>query len=344
MRKARVQKIILDGYGSILRMEKGCYVVQDVKEKEIKKYPVFEAEIGEVVLKSGNTVTVGTLASLSFWEIDTMIMTRRGKPIAMLRSLEYDTHVKTRLCQYEAYNNDKAFYIAKQIVTVRIKGQNTILKKHGLNVKESILEKLDRIQIDKKISFRKRLVSIEGKNASHYFNQIFKLFPEKLQPKIRKTHKAYDGLNNLFNLAYEILKWKVHIALIKARLEPYLGFVHSLAHGKPSLVCDFQDLYRHIIDEFLIEYCQDLRKKDFILKWEKLSRKRKGKRQFLNDSESKVLVDSLYKYFTGIVEIPRIRRGQKQRIETLINEEALLFAKYLRGERETWIPRVVIFS
>jgi hypothetical protein len=33
-------------------------------------------------------------------------------------------------------------------------------------------------------------------------------------------------------------------------------------------------------------------------------------------------------------------RGEKQELETLINEEALLFAKYLRNERETWIPRI----
>jgi len=34
-------------------------------------------------------------------------------------------------------------------------------------------------------------------------------------------------------------------------------------------------------------------------------------------------------------------RGESQEIETLINEEALLLAKYLRNERETWEPRIV---
>jgi hypothetical protein len=34
---------------------------------------------------------------------------------------------------------------------------------------------------------------------------------------------------------------------------------------------------------------------------------------------------------------------EKQEIETLINEEALLLAKYLRGENETWFPRVPSF-
>ena len=43
------------------------------------------------------------------------------------------------------------------------------------------------------------------------------------------------------------------------------------------------------------------------------------------------------------VDIPRIVHGERQSVETLINEEALLLAKYLRGENETWIPRVPSF-
>jgi hypothetical protein len=35
-----------------------------------------------------------------------------------------------------------------------------------------------------------------------------------------------------------------------------------------------------------------------------------------------------------------MRRGEHQEIGTLISEEALLFAKYLRNERHTWNPRV----
>jgi len=44
------------------------------------------------------------------------------------------------------------------------------------------------------------------------------------------------------------------------------------------------------------------------------------------------------------VDIPRIMHGQRQSVGTLINEETLLFAKYLRGENAMWIPRVVSSS
>jgi CRISPR/Cas system-associated endonuclease Cas1 len=61
-------------------------------------------------------------------------------------------------------------------------------------------------------------------------------------PSRKATFLAYDGMNNTFNLAYEVLKWKVHAAIVKAKLEPYLGFLHSAQFGKPSSVCDFQEL------------------------------------------------------------------------------------------------------
>jgi len=37
------------------------------------------------------------------------------------------------------------------------------------------------------------------------------------------------------------------------------------------------ELYRYLIDDFLIEYCRNLSSQDFILKSENLARKKKGK-------------------------------------------------------------------
>lgn len=50
----------------------------------------------------------------------------------------------------------------------------------------------------------------------------------------------------------------------------------------------------------------------------------------------------LYQYFGREVEVPRIRIGKRQTVETLISEEALLLAKFLRDEREIWRPRIPI--
>ena len=76
------------------------------------------------------------------------------------------------------------------------------------------------------------------------------------------------------------------------------------------------------------------------MKSEAVSRKRIGKREYLNDAETRRMMRELNGYFESKVDIPLIRHGKRQRIETLINEEALLLAKYLRDEKKTWMPRI----
>jgi CRISPR/Cas system-associated endonuclease Cas1 len=132
----------------------------------------------------------------------------------------------------------------------------------------------------------------------------------------------------------------VHKALLKAKLEPYLGFLHSLQHGKPSLVCDFQELYRYLIDDYLIERCRKLRKKDFVVVTDFMMRLKMGKRIHLCEYEADSLAEDLNSLFNREVEIPRIKHGKKQTLDTLISEEALLLAKYLRDERKSWNPRL----
>jgi len=146
----------------------------------------------------------------------------------------------------------------------------------------------------------------------------------------------------MFNLAYTILKFRVHSAVLKAHLEPYLGFMHSEQFGKPSLLCDMMELYRYLIDNLLIEFSQTLTPKDFTVKKEWYSTNRLGKRQVLNMEKTKELTKKLNQLFETKVAIPRFRHGKSQTIETLINEEAYLLAKYLRNENPQWKPRIAV--
>jgi CRISPR-associated protein Cas1 len=104
----------------------------------------------------------------------------------------------------------------------------------------------------------------------------------------------------------------VQHALIKARLEPYLGVLHSIAKGKASLICDFMELYRYLVDDFIIQYCRKLNRKDFIMKSEDFSTKRKGKREYLNDSQTHDFVKALNQYFQSKIRMPRVRMSERQ--------------------------------
>jgi CRISPR-associated protein Cas1 len=333
--KARQDKILMNDYGSFLGRSEGCLTVRH-PDKKIEKYPLFNNQVGEIQISMGNSVSSVALASAAFWQIDVVILTARGTPVAYLKSLEDDSHVATRVAQYEAIKNGKGMSIAREIVLAKIAGQNYILRKNGLR-------QFDMMEIKKKITeatSRHQLITIEGHGAENYFSQIFQLMPKSMRIERRRGFKAYDAANNVLNLAYEILRWKVFRAIIRAKLEPYLGFLHSEQFGKPSLVCDLMELYRYLLDDFVIQYSKSLGKKDFVMAAEEYSANRKGQRQYLKKTSAKDMVAKLNIFFESTVEIPRIKHGNRQTLETLINEEALLLAGYLRGERKEWAPRI----
>jgi CRISPR-associated protein Cas1 len=339
---SKVLKVELSDYGSYLGRAEGCFEIRD-KNGKAERYPHFENEIGEVVLKSGSYVSVDALIDLALWNIDTYIMTRRNRVVAVLRNMEDDNHVETRIAQYEALTNGKGIEIAKQLVLSKIEGSQKVLSKYhlqplDLDIIQAQISAIPRKELK---TFRRRLIAIEAKCARLYFDRIFSLFPENIRPENRRSRKAYDGINNVFNFGYYVLKCRVHKVLIKAKLEPYLGFLHALKDSTPSLVCDFMEPYRYLIDDLLIERCQKYRKKDFVAVTDFMMNLRMGKKIHLCEYETNELADALGGIFKRVVAIPRIRHGFKQTLDTLICEEAQIFEAFLKGERRDWCPRIV---
>ena len=80
------------------------------------------------------------------------------------------------------------------------------------------------------------------------------------------------------------------------------------------------------------------------MKTENITRKKIGKREYLTNQKTRYLMAKLNAFFESKVEVPRLKVGKEQSIETLINEEALLSSKYFRNERKEWNPRFANLS
>jgi len=65
------------------------------------------------------------------------------------------------------------------------------------------------------------------------------------------------------------------------------------------------ELYRYLIDDFLIEYWRKLGSKDFIVKTKGLARTKKGKREYLNNRQTRDLMVKLGNFFESTVEASR---------------------------------------
>ena len=83
-----------------------------------------------------------------------------------------------------------------------------------------------------------------------------------------------------------------------------------------------------------------MHKNDFVFVTDFMMRLKMGKRIHLCGYETNELAEALDSFFHRVVDVPRIRVGKRQTLETLVGEEALELAKFLRSERKTWLPRL----
>ena len=103
-------------------------------------------------------------------------MTARGKPVAVMKSLDDDSHVKTRLCQYARARGRE---IAKQLVIGKIQGHNVLLQKYGFETHDmdQIQYFVEKARAKKRSTLRTRLMQIEGTATKKYFGQLWSLIP-----------------------------------------------------------------------------------------------------------------------------------------------------------------------
>ena len=64
-----------------------------------------------------------------------------------------------------------------------------------------------------------------------------------------------------------------------------------------------------MIDDFLIQYCKRINKHDFVTKTENVNRKRKGKREYLNNMEIREILKDLNRFFETRMELRGLGTG-----------------------------------
>ena len=320
-------QIVLNNFGEYLGVHGQNFVVYKNK-KPLREIPFYQTK--QVIIKSGNNVSSSALFWCAVHGIETVIISPSGKPLSLLIPLNSDARVKTRTEQYRAYFNHKGIEIAKAILKTKVECQASLLEKYGMKFKRFDLN-LERIKGKNVEEVRTRLVTLEGTYSRKFFKQYFLLFPRYLQSSKRNKRFAPDALNNLMNLSYQMLKGEIYKAVLYAHLDPYLGFLHSIQFAKPSMVCDLQELFRSLIQEFLIHY---VRKLD-----PETSFEQKGKRTFLTLKEEGNLIRAINNLFDKRIAHQRIKKfGKRSKIRTAIREEPIKIGQFLREQKPNYTP------
>jgi CRISPR-associated protein Cas1 len=96
------------------------------------------------------------------------------------------------------------------------------------------------------------LDGIEGAAARAYFDGLMEFNRSTMKWPGRQKHPSIDPLNALLSLAYTLLMHELAALLEGVGLDPYLGFLHQVDYGRPSLALDLVEAFRHPVADRLV--------------------------------------------------------------------------------------------
>ncbi|MBI4687799.1 MAG: type I-C CRISPR-associated endonuclease Cas1 [Nitrospirae bacterium] len=235
--------------------------------------------------------------------------------------------------------------IAKAVLTGKIANCRTVLSRALRDHPEKINSEDMTHAINKLSSALRRLQpesnmeiirGIEGESANTYFsvfNHLITAQKEDFKFHERNRRPPLDNVNCLLSFLYTIVMHDVRSALETTGLDPAVGFLHRDRPGRYGLALDLMEEFRPFLADrltlSLINLCQ-VQGKGF-------ERKENGA-VLMNDEVRKTVLVSYQKRKQDEIIHPFLK--EKMTIGLLFHTQALLMARYLRGDMDAYPPFV----
>lgn len=314
------------GYGRYLGVNKKAQAFVLYHDKEVIQESPF-TKTDTILVSDGNTISSSALFYAGMYEVNTIILSQTGRLISTLRPVESENEPWLKMEQYNAYGKHRGFKIAKFIISGKMQSQIDFLESHNLDTRKNrnFLGNVARLKAKNIDEARRQINMWEAVSTRLYYESLIEIMDIDII-KGRKKRFAKDIFNNVMNLCYEVLKAECFRACYKARLDPYLGYLHAPKHGKPALVCDLRELYRTDVDLFVMENKDNIRFDEIV--------DHHG-RMFLSNEAGLDLIIKLNDFFSEVIDT-KIPFGiaSKYTRRTIIKFQARNIAQYLRKENK----------
>jgi len=236
---------------------------------------------------------------------------------------DFSKNVFLRYRQFQLLEHEKGrLQIAKCFVQAKINNQNTFLQK---------IRAKNRLQVD--LSEARDLPSLRGKEgatARMYFslwqkNCIIKNSDFRFRGRIKRP--ATDAINALLSFSFSLIHGEVHTQLLIAGLDPYLGILHDQSFGHPALASDFVEIYRGLIEHFIVK---SINRAEFNIN-DDFEESKSG--------EVRLSRSGYQKFFIKWSEFLRIQEVEGNRnLTKLIEKDVRRFVHFLMEDEPDFIP------
>ncbi len=245
-------------------VEPGCYLRKNGHCLVIfKQGNVIESlplqGLKRLVFTGNQSLTGGVMDWLIHHRVETVFLSITGRFRARLMVDEHK-HVSLRKAQYLKLSDaDFQLKTMKIIVSGKLKNMAAFLAKRGRNYKISELKTCAAAIRSLSSSLERAkdpaaVRGIEGAGSRLYFQAFsFLLRNDQFSFTHRNRRPPLDPVNALLSFVYTLLTNEVTSAIQSWGLDPYLGALHEISYGRPSLSCDLVEEYRSpIADRFVL--------------------------------------------------------------------------------------------
>ncbi len=255
-RTTPVAFLYLTEQGTILRKAGDRFLVE--KEDEVLlDLPYHKLE--NVLLFGNIQVTTQALAELLEKGVNLSLFSRQGQYRGSLTPPR-GKNIELRLAQFDCYRDAaRALGMARGIVGAKISNGLVVLARYRSRNDVAAPFEERRMQMETAAASLgsanavAELDGFEGMAARAYFEALMQFNKSGMAWPGRQKHPATDPLNALLSLGYTLLMHELTALLEGAGLDPYLGFLHQLDYGRPSLALDLVEAFRHpVVDRLTL--------------------------------------------------------------------------------------------
>ncbi|MEW6716432.1 MAG: CRISPR-associated endonuclease Cas1 [Chloroflexota bacterium] len=237
------------------RLEKEYGRLLVTKEDEVLlRVPI--QKVSAVVLVGVAGATTQALHSLLRQGIPLFMVRRSGELIGRLAP-PTSFNLPLRQAQYRRNQEaDFAFQLAREIVTAKIHNQAVLASRLSRRKRDISVGDLQQMKHAKQAASTcnrmDSLLGIEGSAANAYFNVLQKSIHSDWGFTGRVRRPPKDPINALLSLGYTFLGYAMIAALEVVGLDPFLGYFHQEAYGRPSLALDLIEEFRAPLVDSLV--------------------------------------------------------------------------------------------
>jgi CRISPR-associated endonuclease Cas1 len=269
--RARKGVIVLHGYGTSVRIERGHLVIEDGVGSD--RYKGRFARVGHglerlVVLGSDGVVSLSALRWLADQNASFVMLERDGTVLATTGPVR-PSDIRLRRAQALAHQTGVAFRISRELIDRKLAGQERVARESLQDETASTLIRQIRSELAEVESID-AIRSVELRAAKVYWKAWRAVpirFPDKDLPRVPEHWRkfgsrvsalsgsprlAVNPVNAILNYLYALLEAECRLAVAALGLDPEMGVLHMDTINRDSFACDLMEPIRSDVDAYVL--------------------------------------------------------------------------------------------